>query len=114
MKVRPNHAVAAGAVVLGMLVATPALAGVGRSADPGGQPPPGSSSPKTSDFELGGQPPAGSSAEKSSTFRLGKQPVNRNPQPPSRVEKVRDTDRGKKGARPTKDNGKKNAPVTRG
>ena len=95
MKLRPSHAVAAGAAVLGMLVAAPALAGVGQASDPGRQ------------------PPAGSHVEKTSDFRLGKQPVNRNPQKPTKVAKVRDNDRGVKNLRPTKDRGKKNLPATR-
>ena len=114
MKLRPTHAVAAGAAVLGLLVAAPALAGVGQASNPGGQPPPGASVEKKSDFRVGSQPKAGVKVKAGTTdFRLGKQPVNRNPQKPTKVAKVRDNDRGVKNLRPTKDRGKKNAPVTR-
>jgi hypothetical protein len=114
MKLRPSHAVAAGAAVVGMLVAGPAIAGAGQASDPGRQPPAGSSAEKKSDFRPGKQPPAGSRATKSTDFRLGKQPANRNPQKAAPVEKVRDADRGKQGAKATKDRGLKNAPVTKG
>jgi len=95
MKLRPKHVVAAGAAVVGMLFAGPAIAGAGQASDPGRQ------------------PPAGSSVEKKSDFRLGQQPVNRNPQKVAPVPKVRDTDRGAENVRPTKDLGKKNVPPTR-
>ena len=95
MKLRPSHAVAAGAAVLGMMVAAPALAGVGQAADPGKQ------------------PPAGAKVVKSSDFRLGKQPVNRNPQPTHKTVKVRVVDKGVKNLPAKQDRGKKNLPVTR-
>lgn len=115
MRLRPTHAVAAGAAVLGLSVAAPALAGIGLASDPDGQPPPGSSAQKESDFELGSQPPAGSRSEKTADFRLGEQPANRNPhRGPSKPMTVVDTtDKGKKGVPATRDRGKKNAPVTR-
>ena len=114
MKLRPSHVVAAGAAVLGMLVAAPAIAGVGQASDPGRQPPPGASVEKKSDFRLGSQPKAGVRVKAGTTdFRLGRQPVNRNPQKPTKVAKVRDNDRGVQNLRPTKDRGKKNLPVSR-
>ena len=114
MTLRPRHAVAAGAAVLAMLVAAPALAGVGQASDPGRQPPAGASVEKKSDSRLGSQPKAGVKVKAGTTdFRLGKQPVNRNPQKPTKVAKVRDNDRGVKNLRPTKDRGKKNLPVSR-
>ena len=114
MKLRPSRAVAAGAAVLGMLVAAPALASVGQASDPGKQPPPGASVEKRSDFRIGSQPKAGVKVKAGTTdFRLGKQPVNRDPQKPTTVTKVRDNDRGVKGLKATKDRGQKNLPATR-
>ncbi|WP_322937703.1 hypothetical protein [Nocardioides bizhenqiangii] len=114
MKLRPSHAVAAGAAVLGMLVAAPAIAGVGQASDPGRQPSAGASAEKKSDFRVGSQPKAGVEVKAGTTdFRLGKQPVNRNPQKPTKVAKVRDNDRGVKGLKVTKDRGKRNLPATR-
>lgn len=113
MPIRTSHAVAAGAAVLGIVVAAPALAGAGQAPDPSGQPPAGSSVEKKTDFRPDGQPPAGTKAPKTTDFRPGKQPVNRNPQPPTEVVEVRDDDEGVKNLPPTKDGGAENAPATR-
>jgi len=113
MSFRPRHAIATGVAVLGMLVAAPALAGVGQASDPGGQPPPGSSAAKTTSFVPRSQPPAGSRATKTTDFRLGRQPVNRHPEKagPSTGLRHSKSDQGKKNLPVTKDRGKKNLPV---
>lgn len=113
MRLRPTHAIATGAALLGLVVAAPALAGVGHASDPGGQPPPGTSAKKTTDFVPGGQPPAGSKAATTTDFVLGAQPRNPNLQRTAKAPKVRDTDRGVKNLPARKDRGKKNLPVSR-
>lgn len=78
-RVRVGIGLAAVAAAVGV-AAGPALGVVG-SAD--GQPPPGTDSPKVSDFEPGGQPPAGSGGSAGTDFVLGGQPAGPAADPPT-------------------------------
>src|SRR5262245_3759487 len=97
MTLRLTHALGAGAAVLGLLVAAPALAGVAQGPDPGGQPPPGSKVVKDSDFVPGKQPAPGSKAKKTTDFVPGTQPANPDPDLTGPPTTIRDTsDKGQK------------------
>lgn len=116
MGTRRARGIAAGATLLGVLLAAPAIAVAGQSADPAGQPPPGTSVAKEADVTVGRQPPTDTRMAKKADVVVGRQPVNRHPKkagPPPQLRHSRN-DNGVKGLAPTKDRGKKNAPVTRG
>ena len=116
MRTRRARGIAAGGALLGVLVAAPALAVAGQSADPGGQPPPGTSVAKEADVTVGRQPAAATKVAEKADVVVGRQPVNRHPKqagPPVGLRHSKN-DRGAKGLAPTRDGGKKNAPVTRG
>lgn len=115
MRARRTHGLAAGAVVLAVLVGAPAI-GVGSS-DPGVQPPPGTvdTSPEAA-APVPAQPPAHAKPVKvTKVAPVPRQPVNRNPhRGPSKPTTVVDrSDRGAKNVRATKDRGRKNVPTTR-
>jgi hypothetical protein len=116
MRTRYKHGITAGAAVVALLVAAPAIGAAG-SDDPGAQPPAGAKGQVAkSHFAPVPKQPAASvrgQVAKSHFAPVPKQPVNRNPQKAAPVAKVRDNDRGVKNARTTKDRGQKNVAVTR-
>jgi hypothetical protein len=77
---RRARAVATGAILLAVLIAAPAIAGAGQNADPGKQPPPGTSVPKAAEVTRGQQPAADQQVPKKTDYVAGQQPVNRHPE----------------------------------
>ena len=116
MQARRKHGLAAGAVVLAVFVAAPAI-GAGAS-DPPVQPPPGTVTHTTNAARVPAQPAKGTVTHTVKAAPVPKQPVNRNPQKSTGFKagaQLRHSkgDKGVKGLRPTKDHGKKNLPVQR-
>jgi len=115
MRPRRKHGLAAGAVVLAVFIAAPAI-GAGSS-DPPVQPPPGTVDHSTNAAAVPAQPPQGTVDRTTNAAPVPKQPVNGHPTKAGRpVSILRHSkgDKGKKNLPVTKDRGKKNAPVTRG
>jgi hypothetical protein len=121
MKATYKQGLAAGAAVLGLLIAAPAIGAAGS--DRSGQPPPGAKgSVATSHFApVPKQPPASTRGQvaRSHFAPVPRQPVNRHPVKSSGFKaglQLRHSkhDQGVKGLRPTKDHGKKNLPVQKG
>ncbi|KAA1419468.1 hypothetical protein F0U44_13645 [Nocardioides humilatus] len=122
MQVTLKHSIAAGATVLAVLIAAPAI-GAASGSDPSGQPPPGTKGTvATSHFApTPKQPPAGIKGHvaKGHFAPTPKQPVNKHPQKSTGIKlgkQLRHSkhDKGVKGLRPTKDHGKKNLPIQKG
>ncbi len=120
MRTRHKQGLAAGAAVLAVLVAAPAI-GAAAHDDPGVQPPPGASAQKTTHVApVPAQPKPNAPAVKATKVApVPKQPVNRHPVKSTgfryglrlRHSKV---DHGKKNLPVRKDHGKKHLPVQRG
>lgn len=114
MGTRRVRGIAAGAALVGVLLAAPAVAVVGQG-DDSAQPPPGTSVAKKADAQVGRQPAAGTTVAKEADVRVGRQPANTQRDLKGKPTTVVDrSDKGAKGIGPTRDRGEKNAPVTRG
>lgn len=122
MQLHLKHGIAAGATVLAVVIAAPAI-GAASGSDKSGQPPPGAKGAvATSHFApVPKQPPAGTrgTVAKGHFAPVPKQPLNRHPQKSTGIKlgkQLRHSkhDNGVKGLRPTKDHGKKNLPVQKG
>jgi len=117
-----KHGLAAGAAVLAVLIAAPAIGAAGSDGK-GAQPPAGTKgSVATSHFAPVPKQPAASTkgqVAKGHFAPVPRQPVNRHPQKSTGFKAGKQLrhskhDQGVKGLRPTKDHGKKNLPVQRG
>jgi hypothetical protein len=121
MQTRHKRGLAAGAAVLAVLVAAPAIGAVNGS-DRSGQPPAGAKNTVATHIApVPKQPPADARAQvaKGHFAPVPKQPVNRHPQRSTGFKagaQLRHSkhDKGVKGLRPTKDHGNKNLPVQKG
>ena len=120
MRSRYPKSLAAGAAVVVMLVAAPAIGAMAGS-DPSGQPPPGTEGVVPTDHfaPVPEQPPADAPAQQvSEVAPVPKQPPNLHPKKSTGFQaglEVRQSknDQGVKGVNPTRDKGVENAPVTR-
>ena len=122
MQLTVKHSIAAGATVLAVLIAAPAI-GAASGSDRSGQPPAGTKGTvATSHFAPVPKQPAAKTpghVAKGHFAPVPKQPVNRHPQKATGTKlgkQLRHSkhDQGVKGLRPTKDHGKKNLPVQKG
>jgi len=115
MQVRRKHGLAAGAVVLAVFVAAPAI-GVGGS-DPGVQPPPGTvARTAVHPAKVPAQPTKVTHAPLT-LAPVPKQPVNRHHEKAGKsltILRHSKEDKGKKGLKVQKDHGKKHLPIQRG
>lgn len=117
-----KHSIAAGATVLALLIAAPAI-GAASGSDKSGQPPPGvKGAVATSHFAPVPKQPAAKTTghvAKGHFAPVPRQPVNRHPHKSTGFKAGKQLrhskhDQGVKGLRPTKDHGRKNLPVRRG